>query len=201
MKLGEGVPKPAKLDEVIDHFYKNQKVDNIGVRSYFSLASLNLTQMQSLTYPSGFEYHSKNIYIYNQNEEHNISDDTTTIQKNLIVLTKKNKIIYGIYFEVTGFDSLSRTELTESKHAIHMPTTSVFAASDYLESYHNIEGTKVLIGLSLNPDQIGANLQYSHKNKYYYEHLTASGVQDPFRDVGKLSGLSSNLEHLEKCHS
>lgn len=198
-KIGSGVPPPAKLENIIEDLFQNEKWTTTSgnkIRLSFSKVQLTADQIESLIYRPGFT--SIDLYLYYQTDEFDVNDDLISTIQQLISFTKReNKFIYGHYFNITNQERFPIERLLKSKNSIDLSPNSTFISDNYIEVYNDIDGITVILGLDTFEGQIAASLQYSRKSKYFYENLTIDGIQDPLLPITKVIGLSKNLEDID----
>lgn len=196
-KVGKGVPPPAKLQEIIKDLFENEKIknsDNTCVFVLFSRAHLTESQKKTLVYPQGLT--PINYYIVYQTDYIDEEGDIySTVSQIVSFATKCDGFIYGYYFNLINQERLSVDQLTNSEHSVKFCNEVEFIFSDYVEVYHNVIGTTVILGLSSGTDTElpSASLQYTDKSKYYYDELDENGIKDPNYPKTRLLGLSNNL--------
>ena len=200
-KIGKGVPSPAKLKDIIDDLFENEKIKHHNDTEEiltFSRAKLTNQQKSSLAsnYPSGLV--ALDVDLIYQIDIYDANDDLSTTKLNLVSFVKKNDgFIYGVYFKVLNQDRFEIEQLKKSKESIQLSNNAEFVNDNYLEVYNNIFGTTFILGLSTFDQEISASLQYTHKSLYFYENLLPNGIEDPKIPKTILTGLSKNLSHFD----
>lgn len=183
------IVNPVSIGTVIQHLFQNEKAkkgyDDDVQKIYFSKCSLSSQQKQGLTYPEGFL--PLDIYIIQQNDQ----SDLTLIS----FLKKSDDLIYGTYFSVQNQEPFDCKILTDSKKPIQLSDSSTFTSTNYIEVYHDVDGTTTIMGLKNSPTQPYSTIQYARHHKYYYIALYSDGIDEPTPRY-KLTGLSKNLQKL-----
>lgn len=193
----EGTPPAAKLEDIIDHLFENEKINGSNdeyVYVLFSHACLTEKQKQSLVYPNG--HVPLDYYIIYQTDQYDKHGNLVLTSSQLVSFVKKSDgFIYGDYYILHNQRRLRYDKLTKSRELVELSDGVEIVYENYLEVYHNVLGTTVILGLSteLNKAPL-ASLQYSHKSRYFYDALNKNGIQDPNYPTTRLIGLSRNLE-------
>jgi hypothetical protein len=191
-----GVPPAASFNNIINNLFQNEKIkyDNGQKQNIvFTNAKLSHKQKQELNteYPKGFEVLNKFV-IYQTNTLEN--DKPVKSFTQLVSFLRKEGFIYGYYFDVSNIKPFDLDHLKKSKHRIKLSEDAIIKYSNYLEVYHDVNGTSVILSLSNEP--LYASLQFSHNKKYYYSSLNKDGIVDTKIPLTKLIGLSRNLKKL-----
>lgn len=180
---------PASLKSIVGSLFQNEKFGSTIIT--FSRVALTDSQKSQLFYPEGFV--PLEFYIIYQTELRKPQPESP-YQISLVSFCRKGDHIYGVYFDVVAQARLDRCVLKRSPHPVTLSEVARFITSQYLEVYNNVLGTTVILGLSTDPNQIGASLQFSHGHRYYYQFTTATGIADPNIPKTRLTGLSRNLK-------
>lgn len=191
-----GVPPPAALINIINDLFQNEKIKTQHDTRFiilFSRVHLSEDQKQGLVYPSGMT--PIGFYVMYQTEKIDAEGNSVLLGSQLVSFVEKTDgFIYGYYFNLIGQKKLSYKTMVESCKPIEITSDVQIIPSDYLEIYHNVLGTTIILGLSSEPNKSpSASLQYAHKSKYYYEAMGTDGIQDPNYPTTHLIGLSKNL--------
>lgn len=200
VKIGKGVPPPAKLGNIIKDVFSNEKsinADHTKTITTFSLGYLSVEQKATLVYTDGFI--PMDIYLINQIDVLDADDIVLSTQIDLITFANKgNKFIYGFYYQVSNQDRFPLKELTKSKVSIDFSINAIFTSSNYFEVYNDVKGTTIILALSADNSPL-ASLQYSHKNFYYLEGLDVTGILNTDIPATELTGLSKNLKKIKEA--
>lgn len=195
LKVGKGVPPPAKISNIIDDLFKNEKIrnnDNTRLYITFSRAQLTEEQKNSLIYSE--EFSPLDIYIIYQTDEFDAERNLISTNSQLVSFVKKNDgFIYGYYYNLLNQKRWNINKLAKSIEPIQISRDVIFVSGKYIEAYYNVLGTTVILGLGTEIGVPLASLQYSHKSKYYYVELHEDGIDDPNIPKTILTGLSKNL--------
>jgi hypothetical protein len=195
--MSTSLPPHAKLNSIINDLFQNEIIKSDGMKEYYTFSDLYLTedQQKTLVYPSGFV--PMNLFILQQVDSH-IGNNYTVRQSFVSFVKNGDGYIYGYYFDIHNNPAFDIDVLSKSKHSVKLSTDATFESIDLLEVYNNVFGKTII--LSLGNKVPYATIQYSHCNRYYYEVLTSTGIQDPQAPVTKLLELSRNLsKYLEHC--
>lgn len=196
IKIGKGVPPPAKFCQVIKDLFQNEITNNINQTKTiftFSLADLTVDQKASIIYPDGFS--SVDVYLIYQIDTFDLEGTLLSSSDELISFVKKNdKFYYAFYYNIFAQTRIPVEELTKSHKAVSLSPIATFVTASYMELFNDINGTTTLLGLSTAIDNIYSSLQYSHKDLYYYEKLTVNGIAEVDLPKACLTGLSKNLK-------
>lgn len=199
IKIGKGVPPAAKLEDIVKDLFQNEKTTNLDLtKTLYTFSAVNLTPAQklSIVYPLGFN--SLDYYIITQTDTYGVDKNLISTRLTLVSFAKKdNKFIYGFYYNVIGQDYIPIKHLTESRKPIDLSPAATLVTVNYMEVYNDVNGITTILGLS-GVTNIYASLQFSNKGKYYYESLSAAGIDAPNLPETELTCLSRNLEH-NKC--
>lgn len=198
-KVGGGVPQPAKLKDIVDDLFENERIKYPdGSREFFTFVAATLTdqQKQSLTSLPGST--PLDFYIYYQVDRFDVNDNLISTSQYVITYVKKNDgFIYGIYFSVSGQTRFEIKELEKSPTPIVLVETAQLTPDNYMEVYNHIFGTTFILGLSTDSTFPLASLQYTKKSKYFYEDLVSTGVDRPDLPETVLIGLSKSLSKFD----
>lgn len=177
-----GLPPPASFSCVISDLFQNEKYtfNDVKYEIFFSKCKLTPTQVSQLTYTDGFT--PCNFYIFYQ------TNGGSTPNLQLVSFLHKGKYIYGAYFDINNQDAFDRYDLVCSNKPIVLSNNAQFVSGNYLEVYHDVNGTTTILGIGPNI----SSLQYSRKCKYYYALLSNSGLEEDISTT-YLTGLSHNL--------
>jgi hypothetical protein len=186
--ISKSSPPSTHITNILQDLFQNEISHNDDETRHvvFSRAQLSDHQKQNLITPDGYE--SLNIFIVYQTDVF-INDKLSRTFIQLVSFLKKDKYIYGYYYNISDQSRYDDCVLINSKRPIKIDDTAKIIYSEYIEMYNDIKGTSVILGFSSNPPY--ASLQYSHKCKYYYETLDASGSS--IVPESKLTGLSRNI--------
>lgn len=186
-----GVPPAAGIGAIVGSLFQNEKIGSIDV--LFSRVHLSVEQKELLLggYPEGMV--PIGFYILYQTKKNDVEGDSVLLSSQLVSFVEKNDgFVYGCYFNLVGLGAIPNDVLTRSRESIVIDGNVEFVASNYLEVYHDVVGTVVILGLGSGASGY-ASLQYTHGSKYYYEQLGANGIADPNYPVTCLVGVSKNL--------
>ena len=193
IKVGKGVVPPAKLEDVIEQLFKNEKYTYPDGSKYiytFAKAVLTDEQQSLLTYPS--VYHPIDFYIVYQIDEIDANCENVSTKVRLMsFVSKDDGFIYGYYFDVSGQSRYNVESLEDSKLLIQLSPLCTFTSSNYFEVYNNINGIITAVGIS--EDTGFASLQYSDEKRYFYQDFMIDGIADTMIPKTKLTGLSRNF--------
>ena len=200
-KIGKGVPPPATLNNIIKDLFENEYIKNQSNTSFdvlFSRAHLTDQQKQCLVYPNGLT--PLGLYIVYQTTKNDAESDSILLSTQLVSFAEKDDcFIYGVYFNLICQEKICSSKLVCSEKPIKLSCDVQFVFDNYLEVYHNVLGTTVILGLASGINNLSASLQYSHNSKYFYEELGINGIKDPNYPKTCLIGLSKNLSNLVSC--
>lgn len=191
--------KPAKLDEIVNALFKNQKFFSEGFfyKQTFSRIIFNVNQLPLLIYPGGF--FPLNYYIIYQTDKYQNKNIISSQLQLVSFLSKNDGYIYGYYFDITGQPRYNPECLKNASCPLMIPPTAVFTPSNYLESYNKINGEIFILSLGSSPDNIYATIQFSECKRYTYQQLGPTGLaylNDPDPIIGE---LSCNLKGKYSC--
>jgi hypothetical protein len=198
IKIGEGVPLPAKFEDIIEDLFENEKIkitNDSRLFVLFSKVKLTEQQKKTLTYPAGVN--PIDFYIMYQTDQIDKKGNINLLSSQMVSFAKKDDgFIYGYYFNLINQKRLCYDKLTASSKEIKLCDDVEIINDNYVEVYNNVFGTTVILGLSTGTttEVPSASLQYSHKCKYFYELLKQNGIQTPNYPKTRLIGLSKNLE-------
>lgn len=198
-KVGKGVPPPAKITNIIGDLFENEKIKNLdNTRSFvtFSRAQLTNQQKKSLTYSEGSI--PTDLYIVYQTDQFDMEGNLISTSSQLISFIKKNDgFTYGYYYKLLNQKRWNIDKLAQSSEPIKLSMDPIFVFDNYIEVYHNVLGTTVILGLGTEIGAQLASLQYTHKSKYFYEILYENGIEEPTYPITILVGLSKNLSKFD----
>lgn len=190
------LPPHAKLNSIINDLFQNEVIKSDGMKEYYTFSDLYLTenQQKTLVYPPGFV--PMNLFVLQQVDAY-IGKNYSLRQSFVSFVKNGDGYIYGYYFDIHNNPAFDIDDLTKSKHSVKLSSDATFEPTDLLEVYNNVFGKTIILSLG---DTSYATIQYSHCNRYYYEVLTSTGIQNPQAPVTKLLELSRNLlKYLEHC--
>ena len=197
-KVGKGVPPPAKITDIIDDLFENEKMknpDNTRVFFTFSRAQLTDQQKQALTYPHGLT--PLDLYIVYQTDQFDEQENLISTNSTLVSFAEKGDgFTYAYYFSLSNQERLSIKQLSKSPESIQLSPNVKLTYDNYLEVYNNVLGTTIILGLSTTQPPL-ASLQYATKSKYFYEDLSENGINQPNLPETVLTGLSKNLSEFD----
>jgi len=193
--VGKGVPPPLKLERVLSDLYQNQKTKNIdGTKTRFSFSKAELSQVQkdslAPSVPAGYE--ALDFFVVYQITDFDKDGTVTGYKLSLVSFVRKEGFTYGYYFDVTNQQKFEIKDLEKSHKPVEFSDAAVFTTSNYVEVFHDIRGTSVILAFDQNRPY--ASLQYGHAGRYFYEELVLDGIVQPDLPVTHLTGLSENLE-------
>lgn len=180
--MSSGLPPAASFSCIITDVFQNEEYTFNDAKYTILFSRCNLTpgQVSQLTYADGFI--PCNFYLLYQSTH----DSTSNLQ--LVSFVRKGQYTYGVYFNISNQDPFDRYDLICPKKPVVLSDGAQFVSGNYLEVYHDVNGTTTILGIGPNV----ASLQYSRKCKYYYALVTSSGLQEPIPTT-HLTGLSRNL--------
>src|SRR6185436_7246557 len=151
-KVGKGVPSPAKLKNIVEDLFENEKTKYPdGTSKIFTFSRVQLTNQQKnsliVSYPP--ESTALNFYVINQFDDFDAEGHLTGTDLAVVSFVKKNDgFIYGSYFDIFNQQRFDINELTKSPKPIHLSDNAKLITSNYLEVYSDILKTTFILGLS-----------------------------------------------------
>jgi hypothetical protein len=197
--MSTSLPLPAKFNAIVEDLFQNEVIKTTEGKEFYTFSDLALSedQQKSLVYPNGF--FPINLYILGQVDAYLGKNFTTSISITSFI-KNGDGYIYGYYFDITNQPRFEIEVLKKSKEPVTLDPAAQFNPSNYLEVYNNVVGRTTILSLDGVNVPPYATIQYRHKDYYYYELLTPTGINYPQFPPTKLLGLSKNLEKYVKKH-
>lgn len=193
-----GLPEPAEFTKIIKNLFQNEDVvysvdgKTIKIVITFSRVQLTTEQSQSLIIPA--EFQALQYYILYQTDVYEDNVLVRTTSSLVSFLQKQAEYIYGYYYTIANQSRIDTHILKCSRDAILLDSTATFSADNYLEVYNKIKSTTVILGLSTQPNNIYASLQYKIRCNYFYQVLNEFGIANINDPPTLITGLSKNLK-------
>lgn len=184
----------ATFEEVINDLFQNERYTRNGLDNVYIFSKVVLTDAQKaqLSYPAGFKV--ADFYMISQIDQY-LGGVLQNTFLSLTSILKKQQYVYGYYFTISGQSRFDPDTLTDKCKPVMLSPTATFEVNQYLEVYFNVNGTTTILGLSSDPEDIRATLQYRNCCQYFYESSSSEGIA-AVEPLTCLTGLSENLDEV-----